>query len=139
MRFTITFFTLLFFIFEICAQSASEYLETGISKSKLNNYKGAISDYTNAIKLNYSIEVNLASYINRGLAKQYLDDHIGAIADFNESIKIVPKYDKPYYSRGYSKAILGDLRGAIADFNTSIELNPEDSNPYFNRGSVNIN
>ena len=49
-------------------QTANEYNKMGVSKAKLEDYRGAIADYTKAIE----IDPNYAdAYLNIGLAKLY--------------------------------------------------------------------
>jgi tetratricopeptide (TPR) repeat protein len=59
--------------------TAETYLNKGISKQNLNDYQGAIVEYTKAIKLN----TNYAkAYNNRGVLKFYfLKDKLGACED----------------------------------------------------------
>ena len=60
-------------------KEAETYLNKGISKQNLNDYQGAIVEYTKAIKLN----ANYAkAYNNRGVLKFYfLKDKLGACED----------------------------------------------------------
>jgi tetratricopeptide (TPR) repeat protein len=66
--------------FGISAQSndASDYLNRGVSKYFLDDYSGAIADYTKAIEIdpNYT-----SAYYSRGFSKYYLDDRFGACKD----------------------------------------------------------
>ena len=53
------------------AQTADEFYETGMAKAKVNDYKGAIVDFTKALEINPKDEF---AYFNRGLSKYYLGD-----------------------------------------------------------------
>ena len=58
------------------------YYNRGVSKDKLKDYNGAISDYTKAIEL----EPNDASaHYNRGISKYYTNDLKGACEDARKS------------------------------------------------------
>ena len=66
------------------SQTAEDYNNRGSAKGNLQDYKGAIADYTKAIELNPNYAY---AYYNRGLAKVNLKDYKGAIADFNKAIE----------------------------------------------------
>ena len=57
------------------------------NKGEIQDYYGAISDYTKAI------EINPQYYNNR----QNLKDYYGAISDYTKAIEIKPK--RKYYNR----------------------------------------
>jgi tetratricopeptide (TPR) repeat protein len=82
------FFTLAVFSFiNVYSQTADYYNRQGSSKDSLKDYKGAIADYTRAIRINpKAADV----YYYRGTAKYNLKDYPGAIADFTKTIEIVP-------------------------------------------------
>ena len=68
----------------------SEYMkicQEGIDKYNLEDYNGAIQDYTKAIELS---PLWSAAYDYRGIAKSELKDYIGAIQDFNKAIELHP-------------------------------------------------
>ena len=70
--------------FEISAQTtAEEYMSSGASKFYLDDMKGAIVDYTNAIKIDSNF---VEAYRKRGLAKETLKDFSGAIVDYTKAI-----------------------------------------------------
>ena len=64
-----------------------DYFNRTLSKDKLEDYKGAIDDYTKIIKLESN---NKRSYHNRGISKAKLKDHRGAICDFTMAIELSP-------------------------------------------------
>ena len=71
-------------------QTAEEYEKSGRKKLNLEDYKGAIADYTKAIELNS--DFNYYNYNLRGAAKVNLKDYDGAIADFNKAIELNSDY-----------------------------------------------
>ena len=75
------------------------YFNRGLNKRYLNNFKGAIADYTEAIKLRPDY---YKAYNNRGFAKLQIDDYAGAIPDFTQTIK----YDN--YNTEFSNMALGN-------------------------------
>ena len=69
-------FILSFSIVSFSQQTASEYFEAGVNKSKAGDFIGALTSFSTAIAMNPD---NHQSYFNRGLAKQALKDNRGAI------------------------------------------------------------
>ena len=82
--------------------SAKTYFMWGYTKSDLGDYKGAITDYTQAIRLNPDYA---NAYNNRGNAKSNLGQHFAAIADYDIAIRLNPDYAGAYTSvnRGIAK------------------------------------
>jgi len=54
----------------------------GVSKDKLKDYKGAIIDYSMAIKINPK---KIEAYFNRGLAEIYLGQKESGCIDFSKA------------------------------------------------------
>ena len=113
--------------------SAETYFIRGYEKTNLENYKGAIVEFTQAIRLNPN---NAIAYHMRGYSKYMLGQHYAAIADLNTAIQLQPNYAIAYYMRGRAKAGLGQYIAAIADLNTAIRLQPNNADAYFRRGLV---
>lgn len=119
----------------IVTDSAEEYYNRGNSKNSLQDYKGAIADFTKAIELDIE---GASAYYGRGVAKIGLQDYEGAIADNTKAIELEPKHALAYYERGFAKHSLQDYKGAIADYIKSIELEPEYAISYYSRGLAKI-
>ena len=85
---------------DVKLNSDSAYFNRGVSKFELNDYKGAISDYTKALELNPN---NSRAYMNRGRAKHTLNDYYGAISDDTKAIELKPFYATAYFNRAISK------------------------------------
>ena len=112
-------------------QTADDFLDSGMSKYKILDYKGAIADFAKAIELDPN---DSDAYLFRGGTKEGLQDYRGAVADYNKAIELTPNNSDAYHCRGSAKRKLEDYRGAIADYNKAIELNPNNSDAYFFRG-----
>ena len=56
------------------AQNVEEYLESGLDKLNLKNYRGAIQDFNKVIELN---PIHAKAYAYRGQAKGMLEDYRG--------------------------------------------------------------
>jgi tetratricopeptide (TPR) repeat protein len=105
------------------------------AEEKLNrqDFKGAIADYDQAIRLNPKLAV---AYNGRGNARYELRDKQGAIADLEQAIRLDPKLAMAYNNRGGVRNELGDHRNAIADFDQAIRLDPNFALAYNNRGGA---
>ena len=104
------------------AESAEFYNKLGNAKYDAEDYKGAIKEYTKAIKINPQYEDALN---NRGNVKLDLNLYKAAIKDYTKAIKINPQYGDAYYNRGLAKENLNDFEGAIKDYTKAIKIYPE--------------
>ncbi|MBW4615007.1 MAG: serine protease [Desmonostoc vinosum HA7617-LM4] len=96
------------------------------------DYKGAVANYTEAIRLNPNYA---EAYNDRGAVRFLLGDKQGAAADFTSAIKISPNYAQAYNNRGTIRAdYLRDKQGAVADFNQALNINPDYAEAYNRRG-----
>ena len=115
---------------KVNAESAQFFYNRAFDKLNAEDYKGAISDFTEVLKINPK---NENAYYNRGIAKANLEDYKGAISDYTKVIKINPKDGESYHGRGLAKGYLEDYKGAISDFTESIKINPKDGESYLDR------
>ena len=67
---------------EINPQSASAYYNRGVFKDNLEDYQGAIADYTKAIEIDPD---DASAYTNRGNSKELVNDRKGACDDWRKS------------------------------------------------------
>ncbi len=127
-------------------QTSAQNFNRGLAKYNLGDNRGAIADYTQAIKLKpyYSL-----AYYSRGLAKRESGDNQGAIADYDRAIQINQNWgafdsdyfglSSAYFYRGLAKSNLEDNQGAIANYNQVLKLKPDYANAYYNRGIAKSN
>lgn len=99
--------------------SADTYYLRGNAKIRLDDYKGAIADYTQAIRLKPDYA---NAYYNRGNAKGQLGQHYAAIADYDTAIRLKPDDALAYVGRGVAKARLGQYRKARLNLRSAWNL-----------------
>lgn len=97
------------------------YYNRGLNKRRINNNKGAISDYTEAIRLRPDY---YKAYNNRGFTKIQIEDYVGAIFDFDQVIKF-DNYNTEFTNmalgnRGIAKIAIG--QNGCPDLKRAIEL-----------------
>jgi tetratricopeptide (TPR) repeat protein len=109
----------------IFCQTAQDYSNYGLIKSKNSDYSGAIEDYNKAINLDPRFA---EAYNRRGNAKRNLQDLNGALADYNKAIALDPKYAKPYNNRGLLEIQLGHKEQGCLDLQKAAELGFQDAN-----------
>ena len=111
--------------------SCHAYLTQGSKKVQMRDYKGAIVDYTQAIRIrpNYA-----QAYFKRGLAKIRLKRYVDAINDFDTAIRFRPDHVEAYASRGLARHQLGQYHITIADCNAAIHVQPDYAQAYRIRG-----
>nr|MBK9653145.1 hypothetical protein [Bacteroidota bacterium] len=112
-------------------QKSEAYLNSGINKSNLYNFDGAISDYTLAIKIRPDYA---KAYSARGYARLKLLDYKAAISDFTFAIKY-DNYNTTLTSmalgnRGIAKLNLG-IDGCL-DLKKAVELGNKNISSLYN-------
>lgn len=100
---------------------ALAYYSRGLAKEWSGDRKGAIEDFTQAIKHNPDDDYTRA-YFCRGEIKKELGDYKGAIEDFTLAIKHNPDDTDAYFERGFVKSKLENYKGAIEDLYIAKEL-----------------
>ena len=110
-----------------------KYISLGHEPVFFEDYKGAIDDWTQVIKIN----PNYANaYYYRGVIRYELGDKQGAIDDYSQAIKINPNYHHAYHFRGLTHRKLGNNQNAIDDYTQALKIKPNDKFTYYFRGAA---
>src|SRR6516165_7889830 len=95
----------------------------GLNFYEKSDYDHAISEYTEAIKLDPDNDfANASVYYYRGLAYHHKHEYDEAIRDFNEAIFLDPIDPTAYYYRGLAYHELAKEAQAEADFDKAKQL-----------------
>jgi len=123
-----TFFFILFFFLTLigCKRKTSEqYLKSGNEKADKFDCKGAIEDYSKAIKINPS---EIEAYFKRGIAYNLYwggcnADYNKAIEDYSKIIDLDPSLKNIFILRGNARSAIGLHKEAIEDYSKEIKNN----------------
>lgn len=111
--------------------TAEECYQRGYLKSKKGDYRGAIADYDEALKINPKMaEV----YSSRGFASYQLGDELRSNNDYTRALELDPNLAEVYYYRGLSRIKSGYIQAAIEDYTQALEKNPNFAPVYYQRG-----
>jgi tetratricopeptide (TPR) repeat protein len=102
---------------------ASIYFNRGVAYYGLKQYRRAIQEYTQAVRINPRF---VAAYNNRGNVYRDLKQYRRAIQDYDEALRLNPKNADAYGNRGYVYTIIGQRQLAIRDFYMLLRLRPGD-------------
>ncbi|MBE9033423.1 hypothetical protein IQ266_27205 [filamentous cyanobacterium LEGE 11480] len=107
------------------------YFKRALTRSELDEPKGAIDDYTRVIQINPKHDT---AYNNRGLLRYEMGNREGSIADFNRAILVNPGNSIAYCNRGVVRSEMGNLMGAVEDFSDAVQVSPSCAPAFFQRG-----
>ncbi len=124
---------ILFFTLTAFSQTAKEHFEDGITKHNQQDFKGAIKEYNNAIKLDKEYT---QAYYNRGTCALALKDFKSALLDFNKTIELDPQFVNAYYSRATVFVSQEKYIESLPDLDKTIEFDPAFSNALTLRGQI---
>ncbi|MCR4663725.1 MAG: tetratricopeptide repeat protein [Endomicrobiaceae bacterium] len=111
-------------------EDSSLFFERGNVKYELNNYNGAIGDYTDSLAL----EVSSQTYISRGKAELLTEQYGKALEDFNEALKMEESAEI-YALMSDANFKKGNYAEAIENYTKAIKLLPA-AYFYENRGMI---
>ncbi|MBD1924413.1 tetratricopeptide repeat protein [Microcoleus sp. FACHB-831] len=99
--------------------SAKDFNNRGVDKLETKDYKGAIADFNQALRLDPK---NAKAYFNRGFAYSSLENYQNAIEDYTKAIQMKPGDAEAFYNRGLAYSNLDNNKAAIAYFSKSAQL-----------------
>jgi tetratricopeptide (TPR) repeat protein len=102
-------------------EEAAMYVHRAYADHRLGDFKKAISDLDNAIRL----EPTADNYAARADANLYVSNFAAAIADANEAIKKDPESSYGFMARGAAQGRQGDKEKMARDFATGLKLDKE--------------
>ena len=119
---------------ETVPESLEDFVRRGNARRESKDYEGAISDYTNALR----IEPNDSeAYTYRGISYELLEDYEAANKDYSSAIEINPGNTAALKFRAFNKlTMFEDKNGAIEDYSKAIEEDPTDCDAYNRRAGA---
>jgi protein O-mannosyl-transferase len=108
------------------------YFQTGVAKSDLEDYEGALKDYQTCIQKDARA---YKAYNNIGIILAKKGQYAEAIRFYDKVIQLYPAYADAYLNRGTAKHQAGDYEGAMSDYNAYLKYEPkENAGGYLVRG-----
>jgi tetratricopeptide (TPR) repeat protein len=124
----------------ISIKQESTYIANGLVQMRKGNYRQAIENYNQAIRLNYYSSV---AYLNRAYIQTLLRNNQLALEDYTRAIQLNSNrsISSAYWGRGRVYIGLKDYENAIKDFDSAIHLNTGWGNSslaavHYGRGAV---
>ncbi|OSO89634.1 hypothetical protein B7O87_10735 [Cylindrospermopsis raciborskii CENA303] len=109
------------------------YINRGFARRELGDYKEAIDDYTQAIRVSPEFA---SAYYERANVRRELRDYKGAVDDYTQAIRISPEFALAYYERANVHRELRDYKKAVDDYTQAIRISPEFALAYYERANV---
>ena len=116
-------------VIELEPKNFDAYFYRANAKNDLEDFHGAIMDYTKIIVYKPSAEI----YYNRGNTKFNLEDLYGAKEDYEDALKLEPEFIDARFNLASVKYFLNDFEGAIKDLTEIVELTPYQPSVYMKR------
>lgn len=110
------------------------YILRAAARVELKDYKGAMNDFTESIRINPK---NYYAFSSRGWLKANNQDYKGAIKDYTEAINLDNTKDYLYFERGKLRYLTKDYTGALIDCTNSINTSPN-YGAYVLRGKIRL-
>src|SRR5262249_17465732 len=97
------------------------YLGRGVARGIKGDTDAAISDFTEAIKLDAKYAL---AYKNRGIGHFKKGEYDAAIQDLDQAVQLSPGLWPAYATRGDAYRQKGDIDRALDDYEKALSLNP---------------
>jgi tetratricopeptide (TPR) repeat protein len=106
---------------------ADQHHRDGVARADRGDHKGAIRDYTKALKL----DPDRADILNdRGISRKALGDPLAAMSDYAAALEVDPGYWQARANRGTLLAQQGEYGGAIFEYSLGLRVNPKSAQLY---------
>ena len=112
-------------------KTALDYYNRALLRSQTKEYRQAIEDYSQAIKLNPRFA---DAYLKRCEMRYKLGDNQGVLSDCYQVFNIDPTIAKAYYYQGRARYSLGSIEEAIESYSSAIAQDKEYPQAYYYRG-----
>jgi tetratricopeptide (TPR) repeat protein len=109
------------------------YKERGLASYRSGDFRGAIAEFDQAIRLNSN---DAEAYNIRGNALDETGAYERALADYDEAIRIDPNNPAVFRDRAILWRRKGELDKALVDLDRAIRFSFSDANIYSDRGLV---
>ena len=118
---------------EVPDDRSARHVRYGKELHKMGDFKGAITVYTEAIRLD---RYNVQAYYWRGVARAGQGDLDNALNDYSEAIDIDPEYYLAWIQRGLAMVRKKDYESALANFSEAIRLDGRNPLGWFERAGT---
>ena len=113
----------------------SDHILNGIQYEQLENYNGAIKEYSIAIQNGENLAI---AYDKRGVVYTKINKYIRAINDFYSSLELNSNLSETFNHLGIVYYLLEEYDLAIASYDKALNIDPNYAKVYFNRGIVRL-
>ena len=100
---------------------AGDYINRGIIHYRRHNYRGALSDYDQAVKI---APRDADCYYNRGVMRQEVGDYNRALEDLNTALSFAPERTEMRYQRALVEMQLKRWKAVVEDMDSLIARYP---------------
>ena len=111
--------------------TALDFYNRGLQRTQAKEYRQAIDDYTEAIKINPKF---VDAYLKRCEMRYKLGDNQGVLSDCYEVFSIDPTVAKAHYYQGRARFSLGYTQSAIDSYNLAIAKDSNYPQAHYYRG-----
>jgi tetratricopeptide (TPR) repeat protein len=105
----------------------------GLARAKLDDYPGAVSDYTQALALRPD---DSKTHAYRGWVYLVEEALRPALHDFEAAIRLDANNGDAYNGRGYIRVRLGEVTGAVQDAEEALRRGPHDPRMIWNSARI---
>jgi tetratricopeptide (TPR) repeat protein len=112
------------------AQSVADYNARGDQKIKANDYSGALTEFTSAVKLT---ETATQEYLAKKAKYSKMTTYEIALAENGRGQEPQPDWAWSYYNKGLCEKEMKNTADALKDFDIAVALNPKLGEAYYER------